>query len=443
LGCFSIDEELEGGSIDCQRAVATEKSGFTIGVKRVAAATYEVSSERESGYRQVRREVHYRTPFAGPYISSEVKKGTLGSDDSSRAEYETTFKCGVRLPASIAYFGVKHSKDEKRPPGGGNSPPTHRTQLEYGARIPVVNSGIRKMIERGDDEISITTERMLAGGSRTVVTRATNEKNKNPPTTVPMANQGESSIGEIHDSVQEVIAPARAPDCSLGIARGPFATILPSDEDARDGSSEFLNQQRYIVVGIFNRKSGRARERIMRVQDMRSRENTSLFESIRKASWKLWPLHKRLFSLKSISGFSLYHCHVDSGYHSTVEIDDRTKQTLFTFYIDYKHDKSEMDNGWTDWVHKFLNSSSPDPRKGGYTLELVLRWSITKIIIYGLLPVIGSFAVGIGYMQGCMSDAADFGTYLAVVQTAWGIASYVVGAAGGETLRRRLIFVLR
>jgi len=160
------------------------------------------------------------------------------------------------------------------------------------------------------------------------------------------------------------------------------------------------------------------------------------FKKIREASWKVWPLYKRLFSLKSISGFGLYHCHTDSGHHSSIEMDDRTKQTLYEFYMDYNHDRTEMNDGWMNWIHNHLNHGSPNPTEGYYTLELLIRWSIIKIIIYGLLPVIGSLAIGVGYMQGRMPEADDFGTHLVVIQTAWGISTYVVGAAGGKRLRR-------
>jgi hypothetical protein len=58
---------------------------------------------------------------------------------------------------------------------------------------------------------------------------------------------------------------------------------------------------------------------------------------VKAAAAHVWRL-KRNQRKKKNSGFGLYHCHVESGYYDVVEIDDRTKQTLFEFYLDYKYD---------------------------------------------------------------------------------------------------------
>src|SRR4051794_27641761 len=82
LCCLSIDQKLEGGAIDCQRAIVAKTLGFAVGVSTVAAATYEVKSERYTGFRQVRRGVHYKTPVAGPYINAEFIRDTVENDAS-------------------------------------------------------------------------------------------------------------------------------------------------------------------------------------------------------------------------------------------------------------------------------------------------------------------------------------------------------------------------
>ncbi|KAL4981685.1 hypothetical protein BDW68DRAFT_172024 [Aspergillus falconensis] len=187
----------------------------------------------------------------------------------------------------------------------------------------------------------------------------------------------------------------------------------------------------YIAVGILNWRTGVPRERVVIVQDSNVEVDPEpLFAKIRAATWKIWPLYKRLFSLKTIAGFSLYHCDPDLGYHSSVEIDEQTRLTLLEFYQDYQNIEQDFHGRWRKWTHHHLNGDSFDPREGPYTLQLVLRWSIQKIIIYGLLPVLSSLVIGFGYMESKLLDAEDLGSRLAVIQTAWGISSYVVGTAG-------------
>lgn len=189
----------------------------------------------------------------------------------------------------------------------------------------------------------------------------------------------------------------------------------------------------YIAVGILKERAGLAHERVIRIH----KNDDQLFRRLHKAAREIWPLNKRLFSLKSISGFGLYHCHTVSSYHSSIIVDSRTKQTLSEFYTNYKNNRIDLSSKrkWTEWVHKELNNGSVVPEQGRYTLELTLRWSAVKIVLYGLLPVLGSLIVGLAYMQARISNAdGDFGTELSVIQTAWGLASYVVGAAGGKSL---------
>jgi hypothetical protein len=322
----------------------------------------------------------YTTPFAGPYVSVKFTKET-----------------------------------------GENPIPVSRKKFGYGTR----GAG-------GSYDIEVETERI---GSRvtkaeqtTTVTRSlgesvfsTNATTKNLlPTVAEPSSQG---------SIGEAVVPHRDTNDAVTLDEVLDQPPRPQNEDYE--APPRAQQQCYVVLGILSRKTGLAQEKITISLETHRAPNL-LFDSIRSSSWALWPLHKRMFSLKSISGFGLYHCHVDSGYHTSVEIDDRTKQTLSEFYLDYKQKPAGMDERWMDWVHENLNGGNADPREGNYTLELLLRWSITKIMIYGLLPVVGSLVVGIAYMQVRMRGADDFGSRLAVVQTAWGVASYVVGAAGGK-----------
>lgn len=92
---------------------------------------------------------------------------------------------------------------------------------------------------------------------------------------------------------------------------------------------------------------------------------------------------------------------------------------------------AHREDKWMERVHEHLNRSSPETTVGGYSLELVLCWSIFKMSLYGPLPLAASFAV---YMQASMGKVDDFGTGLSLLQATWGVISYVVGTAGGEAL---------
>lgn len=210
---------------------------------------------------------------------------------------------------------------------------------------------------------------------------------------------------------------------SLDMSAAPCSVSVPHI-DRGDSKSP-----RYIAVGILKRRAGSTQERIRWMDS-----GNQMFRRVRTSALEIWPLHKRIFSLKSISGFGLYHCDFNTGHHSTIDIDGRTMKTLSEFYMDYNRNANE--EHWTKWVHEKLNNESSDLKQGKYTLELILRWSPLKIILYSLLPVLGSLAVGFAYMQTLISETnSDLGTDLAVIQTAWGLASYIVGAAGGTSLR--------
>lgn len=96
--------------------------------------------------------------------------------------------------------------------------------------------------------------------------------------------------------------------------------------------------------------------------------------------------------------------------------------------IAYKfHGDSFMRNSieWHQWVCVKLNGSRHDPTKpgkhGGYSLSCQFRWSRKRITFAVLSPLLGSIVAGIWYQQ----VTGD-------VQTAWGIASYIMTAAACE-----------
>jgi hypothetical protein len=55
-----------------------------------------------------------------------------------------------------------------------------------------------------------------------------------------------------------------------------------------------------------------------------------------------------------------------------------------------------------------------------------VKWSAAKIAIYGLTPILVSLAVGFWFQYSQEGDR------IAVVQTAWTISSYIIGASGGR-----------
>jgi hypothetical protein len=77
---------------------------------------------------------------------------------------------------------------------------------------------------------------------------------------------------------------------------------------------------------------------------------------------------------------------------------------------------------WADWIAANLNKGSPGPRHGELSIQLLLTWSVFKIVIMCLSPVALSLVIGI-YYQAVHHD----------VGTAWIISTYVVAAAASKT----------
>jgi hypothetical protein len=73
------------------------------------------------------------------------------------------------------------------------------------------------------------------------------------------------------------------------------------------------------------------------------------------------------------------------------------------------------------WIKKELNQDSADPAKGKISLEIVLGWSIFRISIVVLTPVLLSLAIGLWLNSRNWADPTT-------IQTAWGVASYIATA---------------
>ena len=95
---------------------------------------------------------------------------------------------------------------------------------------------------------------------------------------------------------------------------------------------------------------------------------------------------------------------------------------------------------WTDWIHERLNELKFEP-DGGYlskqlSIEIVLGWSPLRISIVVLGPFLLSLAVGLWFQSRNPMD-------LATIQTAWGIASYIVTAGSCESSTIRVKMTLK
>ncbi|KAH0550927.1 hypothetical protein GP486_007707, partial [Trichoglossum hirsutum] len=179
----------------------------------------------------------------------------------------------------------------------------------------------------------------------------------------------------------------------------------------------------YVVVGIMNKKTGIPKERFIK-KDARGAK-TDLFERIRWAHKSMRPWWRRILSLKAVSGFSMYECHPKSGYHTPVELDQRTKWTLSRFYGEYNTDPKDEDDHWEEWIIEHFNLRHKTPERGKYALELVLGWSVTKIVLYGSTPILLSLAIGFWYTARVGGDNRN-----AIIQTAWTISAYILASGG-------------
>jgi hypothetical protein len=199
----------------------------------------------------------------------------------------------------------------------------------------------------------------------------------------------------------------------------------------------------YIVVGVVGKDESVPKEVILPVK-----EREDLFKQLRKAKRQLRSMPRRLLSLKHVGGFGIYECHPKEGYHSFPKISDATKQTLAEFYKDMMSGEPDYEDRWLKWFQLHFNninlengddsmkafiarehSLRVDPEDGRYALQFVLQWSTPKFIFWGFLPIVLSLVIGFWYMYKPRDPSQDA---IAIIQTAWGIASYIITAAACE-----------
>ncbi|KAI1173951.1 hypothetical protein F4777DRAFT_556048 [Nemania sp. FL0916] len=176
----------------------------------------------------------------------------------------------------------------------------------------------------------------------------------------------------------------------------------------------------FIILGIFRRGRRDPDERVVFVSNPED-----IFRKLRWASYRLRGIQGMLFSLTHVRGFRVYKCNPEKGTHERIELgNDQVADLQLLFHMFQKwHVSGPTARMWANWIHGFLNDQSIYVDKGAYSLELVLGWSIMRISVVVLLPVLLSLAIGIYINAKNWSD-------LATIQTAWGTASYVVTAGG-------------
>jgi hypothetical protein len=222
-------------------------------------------------------------------------------------------------------------------------------------------------------------------------------------------------MGLLQGSIKRPVAPY----CARGARE---STVERHIDIGIAGIVRFREDPPSIVVGHIGRE-GIISEEIKRTV---GKQPGDLFQQIRKAQRTLRPFPKRLLSLKTVAGFGIYECHPEQNRHSIPDIDRETERTLIHLFWDYQNSKYDYNNYWLRWIQSELNG-----RGNKYALRLILRWSVLKIVVWGITPILLSLAIGFWYMYKPHAADADIFT---IVQTAWTISSYIVTTAACEYL---------
>jgi hypothetical protein len=103
---------------------------------------------------------------------------------------------------------------------------------------------------------------------------------------------------------------------------------------------------------------------------------------------------------------------------------------LFRAYSTSKKANLEETVAWADWIHKNLNNGRNLPFDGKYSLQIILKWSPTRLATAVTIPLVLSFVIGMWYMLA-KDDTGG----------AWTIASYIVtcGACESSFTNRKVI----
>jgi hypothetical protein len=156
--------------------------------------------------------------------------------------------------------------------------------------------------------------------------------------------------------------------------------------------------------------------------------DAGLFKQIYIATLIVRPPKYEWLSLKRVTGFGIYKCHPTEDYHTAVEYDSATKRDLAELFKDYQTrcwTLEDYGDRWMNWIHTEFNNNDNDRRNGKYLLQLIQGRSVPKLILWVITPIVLSLVIGVWYML-TPQPGED---YVAVVQTTWTIASYIVTSA--------------
>lgn len=187
-------------------------------------------------------------------------------------------------------------------------------------------------------------------------------------------------------------------------------------KSAPGAAHPWLHDHYYVIVGFMGDESV-PHETLRRVMD-----KEGLFQQIRKAHRHLRNPFRRVLSLKEVSGFSIYECDPLKGYHREVDLDKETERALTELWRNYRGHKLDYEGRWLMWIHEHFNNGSKNPEMGRLTLEFKLRWSVYKVVFWGILPILLSLAIGFWYMYSDHGEVDD----VAVAEAAWVIATYII-----------------
>ena len=203
----------------------------------------------------------------------------------------------------------------------------------------------------------------------------------------------------------------------------------PAGHGVPQAAHRWLNEYYYVVVGLMGDHTA-PKENLRRVMRI-----DGLFQQIRKAHSHLRNPIRRAISLKEVSGFGIYQCHPSKGHHTEVILDGETAAALAELWRSYNTHKLDWEGRWLMWIHQHFNNSSKNPEKGTLTLELKLRWSVFKVVFWGVVPILLSLAIGFWYMY---SDHGEVDG-VAVTEAAWVVATYIITTSAREYTLIRVV----
>ncbi|KAH7364142.1 hypothetical protein BKA65DRAFT_490533, partial [Rhexocercosporidium sp. MPI-PUGE-AT-0058] len=228
-----------------------------------------------------------------------------------------------------------------------------------------------------------------------------------------------ASLNDSHRSRTSVDLESLA-EAGISAAGSANGHVEASVDQVRTGyrlSRGRRQKHHYVVVGVFSRVTSVPTERLLEIS-----KPSRLFRSIWWASVAIRG-NGMLFSLRDIKGFNIYQCHPKTPLHRRIKVDPSSERALLEFYHAYSSwdCPREVQLEWASWLAQ-LNKNNTNPLEGDMlSLEIILGWSIPRITIVVLTPVLLSLGIGLWLNSKNWGDATT-------IQTAWSVASYIATA---------------